>query len=601
MSFITAQQAKLDLELVPKEKRLDIRKCNGRLNPGKIQREPTFQVVLDALALTPCYSAFLITADVPEVCMHPFWDSVYKHDTFYRFKIDKRKRFKLSGNLGHTGEIHSLNDVVVDQMHQPWRTFSSLINRSLSGKTTGLDKLRLSRAQILWGMYHQNNVDYVELLWEDFIYQIYNKAYKKQDKLFVSAREETQIYGDILPESLTTPEMKETKAYQIYLSFATGATPPKKARKFKKPASPKHTIAPSKGIVIRETPEIPVSKKKEKVDVARGKGIELLSDVALTEEVRKKSLRDFHKTHPSGSGTVTKPTSSTTIIKLSVTNEGTEVKPGVPNATEEESSESKAKSWGNDDDDGSKNDQDSGSEESDQDKDNDDDKSQSDNEDKSDSKHETDDNESGSESDQEKDDEEEEEKEIVKTPSNDSDDEDETKIADKAKVDADKGFGQEECTDATMTKVQQGNENPEISQVIEDAHVTLSTILHMTEVLVSSSSHSSDLATKFLNFLDIPTTEAEFVSPLDVPVHHEIPSQQTPTLPIVAVSVISESSPVISTVIPQSLQSFTPPPLLSTPTPPPTTEATNPPSTLLDFVSVFQFNNRVTAQDPLHT
>ncbi|GJT69055.1 hypothetical protein Tco_1028341 [Tanacetum coccineum] len=195
MSSITAQQTKLDLELFPEEKRLDIRKCNGRLNPGKIQREPTFQVVLDALALTPCYYAFLITTDVPEVYMHQFWDSVYKHDTFYRFKMDKRKRFKLNlevfrdifnicprvqgqdfdalltdkeimsflRDLGHTGEIHSLNDVV-DQMHQPKRTFAALINKSLSGKTTGLDKLRLSRAQILWGMYHQKNVDYVELL-----------------------------------------------------------------------------------------------------------------------------------------------------------------------------------------------------------------------------------------------------------------------------------------------------------------------------------------------------------------------------------------------------------------------------------------------------
>ncbi|GKE67172.1 hypothetical protein Tco_1521333, partial [Tanacetum coccineum] len=96
MSSITAQQAKLDLELVPKEKRLDIRKFNERLNPGKIQREPTFQVVLDALALTICYFAFLITTDVLEVYMHQFWDSIYKHDTFYRFKMDKRKRFKLT-------------------------------------------------------------------------------------------------------------------------------------------------------------------------------------------------------------------------------------------------------------------------------------------------------------------------------------------------------------------------------------------------------------------------------------------------------------------------------------------------------------------------
>ncbi|GJV68795.1 hypothetical protein Tco_1484304 [Tanacetum coccineum] len=96
MSSITTQQAKLDLELVPKEKRHEIEKFNGRLNPRKIQREPTFQVFLDALALTPCYSAFLITVDVPEVYMYQFWDSIYKHDTFYIFKMDKRKRFKLT-------------------------------------------------------------------------------------------------------------------------------------------------------------------------------------------------------------------------------------------------------------------------------------------------------------------------------------------------------------------------------------------------------------------------------------------------------------------------------------------------------------------------
>nr|GEW56608.1 hypothetical protein [Tanacetum cinerariifolium] len=109
--------------------------------------------VLDALTLTPCYSAFLITADVPKVYMHQFWDSVYKHDTLYRFKIDKRKRFKLTleifrdifkicprvqgqdfdalpideeimsflRDLGHNRETNSLNDVVVDHMHQPWR------------------------------------------------------------------------------------------------------------------------------------------------------------------------------------------------------------------------------------------------------------------------------------------------------------------------------------------------------------------------------------------------------------------------------------------------------------------------------------------------
>ncbi|GJZ59626.1 hypothetical protein Tco_0615442 [Tanacetum coccineum] len=63
---------------------------------------------------------------------------------------------------------------------------------------------------------------------------------------------------------------------------------------------------------------------------------------------------------------------------------------------------------------------------------------------------------------------------------------------------------------------------------------------------------------------------------MDVHVHHEVPSQQTPTLLTVPVSVISESSLIYSTVITQSIPSFTPLPPQSTPTPPPTTEATNP-------------------------
>ncbi|GJS92118.1 hypothetical protein Tco_0774754 [Tanacetum coccineum] len=432
-------------------------------------------------------------------------------------------------------------------------------------------------------MYHQKNVDYVELLWEDFIYQIDNKAYKKQEKMyyprftkviiyyfltqdktlswrnnirmhtsrddylintlrFVSAKEETQIYGAILHDSLTSPEMKETKAYKTYLGFATGATPPKKAQKFKKPASPKLTIVPvsteeptgkskrvkrptkkstkvpARGVVIRETPEIPLSKKREKVDVTRGKGIELLSQVALNEdaefeEVRRKSTRDFHKTHPSGSGAVK--------IIPSVTSEGTGVKPGVPDVTEEESSESEAESWGNDEDD-SNNEQDSSGEDNDQDNNSDNDKTQSNNDYESNSEHETDENESGSESDQEEneDDKEEVKDEFVKTPSDDSDDKDETKITDKAEGDED------EEMDYTT------------SQLYDDVDIR-------TEVPVTSSSHSSDLAAKFLNFSDIPHIDAEIVSPMHVHVHHEVPSFTTP------------------------LQQ-------STSTPPPTTEATNP-------------------------
>nr|GEY98663.1 hypothetical protein [Tanacetum cinerariifolium] len=260
--------------------------------------------------------------------------------------------------------------------------------------------------------------------------------------------------------------------------------------------------------VINETPEMPLTKKKEK---------------------------DIHKTHPSGSGTITKTAPSVAKIKPFAISEGTSVKPGVLDVAEEESSENEAESQGNDKYD-SNNEQVSSDEDSDQEKDNDDDKTQSDNEYESDSEHETDESESGSESNQDK----------SKENEEDDDDEDETKITDKVKgdedeemdyttsqlyddvdirlnepIDTNKGFVQEEGSNAAMTNVQQGNENPEILQVIEDAYATLSTVPQKTEVLVTSSSLSSDLVTKFLNFSDIPHPDAEIISLLDVHVHHE--------------------------------------------------------------------------------
>ncbi|GJX64718.1 hypothetical protein Tco_0299061 [Tanacetum coccineum] len=72
---------------------------------------------------------------------------------------------------------------------------------------------------------------------------------------FIPSNEVSQIYGARLPESMTSPEMKETKAYKTYLGYATGVTPPKKARKFKKPASPKLTIVPA-------SPKEPIKKTK---------------------------------------------------------------------------------------------------------------------------------------------------------------------------------------------------------------------------------------------------------------------------------------------------------------------------------------------------
>ncbi|GJU00815.1 hypothetical protein Tco_1111153 [Tanacetum coccineum] len=96
-----------------------------------------------------------------------------------------------------------------------------------------------------------------------------------------------------------------------------------------------------------------------------------------------------------------------------------------------------------------------------------------------------------------------------------------------------------------MIVAHNGNENLETTQeqVVEDGScIQFLPVTKKTEVPVTSSSRSSDLASKFLNFSDIPQTDAEIVSPLDVHVHHEVPRTQAPTLLTIPIFIITESS-----------------------------------------------------------
>nr|GFD05130.1 hypothetical protein [Tanacetum cinerariifolium] len=72
-------------------------------------------------------------------------------------------------HLGHSDEIRHLTDVNVNKLYQPWRSFALVINKCLTGKSSGIDSFRLSQAQILWGFYHRSTVDYAYLIWEDFV------------------------------------------------------------------------------------------------------------------------------------------------------------------------------------------------------------------------------------------------------------------------------------------------------------------------------------------------------------------------------------------------------------------------------------------------
>ncbi|GJX33199.1 retrovirus-related pol polyprotein from transposon TNT 1-94 [Tanacetum coccineum] len=312
MTSITAQQTKLDLELVPKENRLDIGKCNGRIPRGLKPKEETFQVVLDALALTPCYPAFLITADVPEVICprvpgRDFDALPSEEDTIsfvYEISSKGKPNLEILVCLYQTSSFPSTNPLG----HVPSEV-CRLCGTTLCGR-------------------HHLSIDY--------------KVTKRQEKMY---------YPSFTPQ-LPSPLPYSRKSFSWRNRI--GEVPPKVARKFKKASLSKKE---SELVPRDEEPkQSQKERKKEKVDVAHGKRIELLSDVALSgkdqiKEVRKKSLRDFHKTHPSGSSTIVEKLPSVKKIIPTVTSEGTGDKPGVPDVTNDDSSESESESWGNDEDD----------------------------------------------------------------------------------------------------------------------------------------------------------------------------------------------------------------------------------------------------------
>ncbi|GKB83775.1 hypothetical protein Tco_0950670 [Tanacetum coccineum] len=233
-----AEQMTKDNALVALPNRQEIRKCNMRIDQKmKRPKETTYQVVFDAITLTTCYEAFLITAKVPVICIsfetleilnicpripgQEFSDPPFEEETLSFVR-----------HLGHTGEIKYLTNITVDHLHQPWRMESSCINH---------------QQMPLW----QNREQRCKEVRQDVLSQIYQ--------------------GNHQPLSEKEP---------FHFNEEPTATPTRKSPWMKRAA--KITFAGS--------------KKKTKAKADTGKGLKVLSEVALSEEAQlKESWGDSNK------------------------------------------------------------------------------------------------------------------------------------------------------------------------------------------------------------------------------------------------------------------------------------------------------------------
>nr|GEU64628.1 copia protein [Tanacetum cinerariifolium] len=352
MDTTIEQQVAMDEALVPHAQRLRIGRSNFCLLSDIKSKESTLPLVYDFLRICPFFKAFLVTTDVPEIYMQEFWATATVHHHAIRFNMDNKKHIvnlesfrdmlhicpRVQGQyfdeppfeeeilafihfLGHSAAIRTLTDVNNNKLYQPWRSFAAIINKYLTGKSSGYDSLRLSQAQILWGLYHKRNVNYAYLMWEDFVYQVEHKNHKKSNEMYyprftkviihhfmskdpliprrnkvnwhyvrddhmlsmiklVSKHQNTQQFSALLPIGLRNEEIRKFNAYKEYYAVSTGAAPPK----------PKASV-----------------RKTRSTKASKAKSLSALSEVSMTEAqqlklVTKRSQQQTHISQASGSG-----------------------------------------------------------------------------------------------------------------------------------------------------------------------------------------------------------------------------------------------------------------------------------------------------------
>nr|GEV77926.1 hypothetical protein [Tanacetum cinerariifolium] len=396
---------------------------------------------------------------------------------------------------------------------------------------------------------------------------------------FVSKTKDYQKCEALIVDGMINQDIKDFKAYKNYLDYATRKVPPKKARKFKKPASlklktlkkarkfknsaspkfknvpaspkeptqkgkrvkraaKKANIAPATSVVIRDTPGKSLSMKKAPTKTDRGKGIELLSDAALLKDTQlketlRKSKKETYKLLDSSSSKGADfesevPDEQTSQNKDTI--KGTGVKPRVLGMSIEDSSDNDDDSWGDSEDesddvhDEDDNDDDDGN---DNDSDNDDDVGN----DAQDSEQTDDDDDNDDENPSftlKEFEEEEQDEEYVFTLEKDKSD-DEDKMYEEEDDDVAKEIGSD---------LQNASHESGFVQEEEDAHVTLTTIHDKNEGPLQRSSISSDFISNLQN-LDDPSSDKNSlmnnstVPPPPPPVYPSshpttIPQQQTP-------------------------------------------------------------------------
>ncbi|GJS33562.1 retrovirus-related pol polyprotein from transposon TNT 1-94 [Tanacetum coccineum] len=201
-----APPVRTDEQILPRNRWVPIGKSNCYLNEEKSQPNPIFKIAVDILKQTNFFRAFTASSTIPAIYIQQFWDTIcfdskagsYKcqldeqwfnltqdtlRDALQITPVDNNQAFsspptpdtlvEFVNKLGYPKEVIHLSNVTTNDMFQPWRALTTIINLCLMGKTSGFERPRAPVLQILWGVANRAHIDYAKRMWEEFTQSIH--------------------------------------------------------------------------------------------------------------------------------------------------------------------------------------------------------------------------------------------------------------------------------------------------------------------------------------------------------------------------------------------------------------------------------------------
>ncbi|GKB80876.1 hypothetical protein Tco_0947771 [Tanacetum coccineum] len=273
-----APPTRTDDQILPRIRWVPIGKSSCYLDVERLQSNPIYKIAVDILKHTNFFRAFTASLTIPSIYIQQFWDTVrYDNkiesyscqldeqwfdltketlrDSLQITPVDTNNAFsspptpdaliKFVNDLGYPKVVRTLSDVVTNDMFQPWRALTTVINLCLTGKTSGFERPRAPVLQILWGIVNRAHIDYAERMWEEFTQSIHTfiedkknlaqhtQGKKKATLIVISSVRFTKlivyylqskhkfhprpVFGMPIPNDLITGDIRGEQYYNAYL------------------------------------------------------------------------------------------------------------------------------------------------------------------------------------------------------------------------------------------------------------------------------------------------------------------------------------------------------------------------------------------------